>query len=932
MHRIIFSYLLIFTSFSIWAQELPPISNFSQHTYSAGIQNWGITQSTDEFMYFANNEGLLEFNGAKWTLYPTPNETIMRSVFYDNDKIYTGAYMDFGYWSKNNFGTLEYSSLSQDLNIKLLEDEQFWGIISYDHWILFQSLQRIIIVDTINNTASIIDPKKPISKIFKTKTGIYFHSTEGIFEIENGKATPFLTPSIFKEDKVIQIVEENERYLFVTQNNGLFEYRNEVLQPYSDSQVKNLLSSGTVYSALSLTNGSLAIGTISNGIIVIDINGKLVYHITQKEGIGNNTILSLFEDANKNLWLGLDNGIDCINLNSTIKNYTNKSGLLGTVYAAIVFDNFLYIGTNQGLFCKPLGTREDFRIVNGTKGQVWSLFEHDDTLFCGHDSGTFRIKGADSNLISSGGGTWKFEVFNNEIIQGTYFGLSVLSKKNNQWVFDRNIENFNFSSKFFEIINNREILVSHEYVGLYKLTFDKELTKVEETIIFDYPSKSKNASLISFNSTIYYASREGVFVYDQKNKSFKKSNELSKIFDNNEYVTGKMVVDKSNQLWFFTKHYLHYFSSNKISNELKKNSIPISSSLTNSMPGYENLYQIGEKEYLIGTTNGFYIFNNMLIEKKSNKVYINQITTYKNNELETPTLVNETGVFSHNESKITISFSTPEFDTYLRTEYQYILEGYHSQWSKWSSNAEVTFENLSPGKYTFKVKSRIANAVSENIATFSFEINKPWYLSNLAVILYFILSILFILFLVQRYSIYHNQKHQKIIAENNLLLELKELENQKEIMKIKNQQLSQDVEQKNKELAVSTMNLLKKDELLKIIKEDLKNSTEITSSKKIKSVITNINKEVKDDNTWSVFKDAFDKADNDFIKKMKDKHPSLTPNDLRLCAYLRLNLSSKEIAPLINISVRSVEIKRYRLRKKMDLPHEKGLVEYILSI
>ena len=89
--------------------------------------------------------------------------------------------------------------------------------------------------------------------------------------------------------------------------------------------------------------------------------------------------------------------------------------------------------------------------------------------------------------------------------------------------------------------------------------------------------------------------------------------------------------------------------------------------------------------------------------------------------------------------------------------------------------------------------------------------------------------------------------------------------------------------------------------------------------------------EEKED-TWTVFKEAFDNADNDFLKKVKQAHPSLTPNDLRLCAYLRLNLSSKEIAPLLNISVRSVEIKRYRLRKKMDLPHEQGLVEYILYI
>ena len=140
------------------------------------------------------------------------------------------------------------------------------------------------------------------------------------------------------------------------------------------------------------------------------------------------------------------------------------------------------------------------------------------------------------------------------------------------------------------------------------------------------------------------------------------------------------------------------------------------------------------------------------------------------------------------------------------------------------------------------------------------------------------------------------------------------------------------MDKKNKELAVTNMNLIKKTELLNIIKADLKNSSDSSTNRSIKSVISTINKNVKEENTWNIFKEAFDSADNNFLKKVKENHPTLTPNDLRLCAYLRLNLSSKEIAPLLNISVRSIEIKRYRLRKKMNLPHEMGLVEYLLAI
>lgn len=82
----------------------------------------------------------------------------------------------------------------------------------------------------------------------------------------------------------------------------------------------------------------------------------------------------------------------------------------------------------------------------------------------------------------------------------------------------------------------------------------------------------------------------------------------------------------------------------------------------------------------------------------------------------------------------------------------------------------------------------------------------------------------------------------------------------------------------------------------------------------------------------SLFKEAFNNTDRDFLKKLKEEHPELTPNDLKLCVYLRLNLSSKEIAPMLSISSRSVEVKRYRLRKKMKLKHDKNLTDYILGL
>ena len=99
-----------------------------------------------------------------------------------------------------------------------------------------------------------------------------------------------------------------------------------------------------------------------------------------------------------------------------------------------------------------------------------------------------------------------------------------------------------------------------------------------------------------------------------------------------------------------------------------------------------------------------------------------------------------------------------------------------------------------------------------------------------------------------------------------------------------------------------------------------------------KQKIEIIDKNLNNTDDWKLFSEAFNNADKGFIKKVKSIHPDLTPNDLRLCAYLRLNLPSKEIAPLLNISHRSVEVKRYRLRKKMNLDHKQNLTDYILNL
>jgi AraC family chitin signaling transcriptional activator len=186
--------------------------------------------------------------------------------------------------------------------------------------------------------------------------------------------------------------------------------------------------------------------------------------------------------------------------------------------------------------------------------------------------------------------------------------------------------------------------------------------------------------------------------------------------------------------------------------------------------------------------------------------------------------------------------------------------------------------------------------------------------------------VFFILHIISK--TYYKRQKENLLEKTQREIELKELESSQKIIKLNNDKLRSDIESKNRELATSTMSIIKKNEFLNSIKTELISKGKDGVDKVVKIIDQNLNN--TDD--WKLFQEAFNNADKNFLKKIKSKHPELTPNDLRLCAYLRLNLSSKEIAPLLNISPRSVEVKRYRLRKKMNLPHDANLTNYILEI
>ncbi|HLV63112.1 triple tyrosine motif-containing protein [Galbibacter sp.] len=931
MLRLLFASLLLVFSYGLFSQELPPIQNYTPKNYDGEYQNWGIAQSSSKLIYIANHSSLLEFDGRKWRSYKLPAASIIRSVEVVHERIYTGSYREFGYWTKDETGQLNYISLSDRLDSPVSMDEEFWDILAHDHWVLFQSLDRIYIYDLFEREFRIIEAKSAKAKLHKLRDKVYFQKArKGLFTLEKGEPVLVSDHPVLKSQSVIGLYEYQGKLLMITDNAKWYLYDFNSLTPFkTDMDSLDL----RLYSSIKLMDGTFVLGSISNGFFHLDQNGRQIRNVDQSKGLNNNTVLSLFEDADNNLWLGLDNGISVVNLYSPFNEYIDKLGKLGVVYAALNHNGYLYLGTNQGLFVRRTEGEGDFKLIKGTQGQVWSLQYVHQTIFCGHNSGTFVIQGDQATLVSDFRGTWGVKPIDQRadlVIQGNYNGLSVLEKEDDHWSLRNVVEGFDTSSRFFEI-NNLDVVINHEQKGLFHLVLDSALQKVVK--VDNVPPISHSSNLFQFHDQLYYKTFTGIYRIDETLKDITLDSTMTDlVFKENQRPISILIPDTIGQrVWYFTENGIKYIYQSSLSGKLNDFNISIPNTLSTNLgvSGFENISKISDSHYLIGSSNGYISLDLEKVNPSLHQIAIHAIQYGDYQNISTKTHLRREKEFKYLHNNLKFQYGVAEYDKYTDVKYQYKLEGLYKQWSQWSETPEVTFMNLPFGEYTFSVRGLAGNNLTTNTAQYSFTVARPWYLSFLALTLY-ALSLVLLFFVIHRiYKRHYRKKQEALILNNKKELERRNLQEKERISHILNEKLQNEIESKNRELAISTMSILKKNKFLSSIKSQLNSIPE--KDKQLRLVLREIDRNINSEDDWKFFEDAFNNADKDFLNRIKSKHANLTNNDLRLCAYLRLNLSSKEIAPLLNISVKSVEMKRYRIRKKLKLPHQDNLTDYILN-
>jgi ligand-binding sensor domain-containing protein len=964
--KLILYFLCMFFVWASFGQNtigLPQMQNFGINDFHAGAQTWDIKQDKSGRMYFANNEGLLTYDGNYWKLYPQPNKTILRSIAIDEkNRIYAGGQDEIGFYAADNNGILQYTSLKNRIPLVYKKFTDVWDIEIINGAVFFRTADKIF---EYKNDVIQTHPATSVWQFMKMAGGKLFaiDKQHGLFEFTNNNIwQPFLQQNITSSIEITGLISLGDGGLLLSSlQNGLFILNNGSLTKKTTA-IDDVLINGHIYALDKINENEFLIGTTSNGCFVMNTAGEVVQKIGMKEGIKNNNILSVFLDKEKNIWAGLDNGISYIAYNGAIKYIKPSMNNEVSGYAARVFNNALYVGTSDGAYVSPLSlsnsdlsfSKGDFTQIKNSSGQVWRLDEVNQQLLMGHHNGAYVIENNVANQLSGDNGIWLFQPTTsiypaNKVLAGSYAGLTMYEFANNTFTSSYALKGLFESLRFLTIDNNNDIWASHPYRGIYKVSLAEDNKSYNAELFTEkngLPSTLRNY-VFKIKSRIIFATEKGLYEYNVVAKKFIPSPLLYKVFG--DVGIQYLNEDTEGNIWFCTGKKIGVA---KYSIAEKTYSINYFPELTGKvLAGFENVYAYNKENIFIASNNGIIHMNyekyasvktklNVLLTqvnafgKKDSLIFggffdQNNDSVYEQNQH----LVKE---FSSSNNSFHFEFSAPSFATQNNIEYSYQLNGYENKWDAWTTKTEKDYTNLPSGNYTFNVKAQDNTGVESETVSYSFEIKPAWYNTIWAYLLYAFLFIVGVFY----YSKWQNNKFKKqqikFEEEQKQLKYIHQLElqkSEKEIIELQNEKLVNEVIYKNKELADASMHLVERGDALVKVKDELQQLYKKTGGNHdVKKAIQLVSDIEKNNSNWEQFSNHFDEVNNGFLNKLKLKFPSLTNTDLKVCAYLQLKLSTKEIAQLMNISVRGVEISRYRLRKKLQLATEQSINDFLNEI
>ncbi|WP_370526817.1 transcriptional regulator [Bacteroides sp. 51] len=931
------------------------IINYNKNLYGKGSQTWQINTYDESWIYFANQSGMLQYDGNSWSVFPLNNDSDVRSVLPSNTqkRIYVGGISEFGYFEPGENGHLIYVCLSDSLSEEERAIGNIWGIHEADNILYIQGDNRVI--KYLNGKFTSIDAGCKIDCSDMVKGVLYVGTDNGVMVLIGNTFFPLRGADSLQTKRIRGVIPHTSGVIVVTAYDGLFHCDGDLCIPYKTG-VEDFLTENEIF-CVAASDDLIALGTVHKGIVVFNRLTREVKYFNENNGMQNNTVLSLAFDSSANLWAGLDNGIDYVCLSSPLTNLYTYPYSYGTGYDAALAGDHLFLATNRGLYYTkyPIAlsaNRPDILPVPHSSGQVWSLRKIGDQIFCMHDRGLFLIEGLSLKRVGQISGTWTCQLVTgteDKMYVGVYDGLYLLQKKAGQWTVVHRVAGTSDSFRYFEQ-ESAHVLWMSDQNRCMRIELDPTLSRVVKQTLYDakdgFPS-DKRIRINKIGSKVYFSTVEGIYEYNHYASRMERSEDISSrlngagpyysIKEYNDHILGlnQREICISNLVTYKRGASTHI--------------LPLDMSAVELVRGAETLVPLSDSLVIIPNDNGFALARVLAQRQRkdySKAVHIrNVFISYpKDSLIYTDNFRGEKlqSKVPYAQNAVRFEYGITSFTHGEEVSYQYRMD--NGEWSDFTKSMVKEYSNLSEGEHTFQVKAVFADAMSAT-DSFTFRVLPPWYRTNIAYICYILLFAALMWYVYKWDDVRVKRKKQQAVVEKDKELQEREREFEKEnarkerqIIQLEKDKLEHDLQYKSQEMANLMINFVRKNEILTEIKADLfkvMSAAKAGGGKDIRQLLllvsNKIDSNIKSDDVLKRIEEQFDLVHNNLMKRLQERHPDLSLNERMMCAYIKMNLSSKEIAPLLNISVRGVETVRYRIRKKLLLEREDSLTDYLNS-
>ena len=914
----------------------PVVTNYTTNDYGqeASQQNWDCSKDDNGYVYIANNNCLLRFDGYSWKRIALNGKAMIRSVHASGNRIYVGAFEEFGYFSRNELGEYIYSSLAnsnkEGSHVSLLNNEEPWVILENEGRIYFQTFSSIYIYDGQGVQKLELNDKQPLF-IFKAGNDIYMQAIKGDFyRIDGMRLTRLFSRETVGDDDIVGIFPlygSEHGIVMASIRHGLFVYNQGEITKMP-TKIDTALSKMQVNKACSTRSGIIVLGTIQSGIWGISSQGDLLWHFNTENGLTDNAVLRLLCDKADNVWACLDEGISQIACGKPYKNLTVNSQMssVGMVYDLHISGDNMLMATNQGIYeCNISQASSLPQLVMGTEGQNWHLTDINGELFAGNNSRTLRIKNGQVERIqkAENGSTCLRQVYwhgEPVLIESTYNRLYVYRKKDNVWQQPEAIENFNHPIRQIEMDNDGSLWASNMQKGVYHLWLSDDLKQVTDIKHYNkLDSVDTRCFVTRFNDRIVLADDDRLYVFDRETNKIVPYHALNDLLPSTSGITNIIAVN-GKEWWVCSQKYYMLVAKADDGYRLKK----CISSKQLGMFGND----CNALAYLKGDKVYFNMAHGVACMDTASNYSENYFPLYldyacfkdKRDTYHALSISDVTEGKAQVDGNILMQFSCPNFGHEIM-KYRFTIHGKENHVVE-SEEPRLVLPNISFGQYHIKVEAIGLDGKVHSTLDAGFVVPRPWFITWWAFLIYIIVILLCCWAIAQ-----WNARRQ--LARQHL----KMMEQERIIAEQRHQLLQQELSEKSKNLAAMSLDVAVKQNVIESLRDSIieqKKKGNI-SRNDMRAQLQRIQQTSSDKEFWDIFQQNFDLIHEHFFRNLKEQYPSLTANDLKFCALLRLNLSTKEIANFTNLSIRGVESARLRLRHKFQLSTEQNLVEYLIA-